>query len=414
MRRLGPMAAEAPQVTDHSTGWWRGLGVEAAANLAAILIVPPLAVWLWQRYEEAFQNFGVGSFMSMLAGIGSFSDIGWEVASAKALVEPGLSAYDPLTAIHGLIGMTLISEDPSSHSHPPTSLPLGLPLAPFDYSSWLPYWMVIAVLMLAWSMRLLKVPPHIAYPLAVAISLSVPGRWGIVSSYPLAALLISLAWWSRGRWLPAGLAYGLFGAMRGVGVLMLLYPVVKKQWKAVVTALATIAILLGIALAFEGDSVQRWLTVSRASIEANMTRDELLTLGSILARHEISTIWSYVIAVVVAVVALWRGSNLFWVLNWVILAISPIGWHHTTLQAIPLMVMMWRAGRFGQAAVLIIGASAMTQQVDSLRVSVFTVTWIVFVVASGLTLLFGRIPPTEELPLVRRLRARMSGRVAQA
>jgi hypothetical protein len=338
----------------------------------------------------------------MLAGNGSFSDIGWEVASAKALVDPTLSAYDSLTAIHSLIGMDLISEDPSSHSHPPMSIPLGLPLVPFDYSAWLPYWMVVAILMIAWSMRLLSVPAHIAYPLALGISLSVPGRWGIVSSYPLAALLTSCAWRSRDRWLPAGLAYGLFGAMRGVGIIMLLYPAVRGQWRAVVTALATVLTLLAVALAFEADSVSRWLTTSLASIEANMQRDELLTLGSILTRHGISTAWAYAIVAVVAVAAVWRGSNLFWVLNWVVLAASPIGWHHTALQGIPLMVMMWRAGRFGQAAVIVIAASAMTQQVDSLRVSVFTITWITFVVASGLSLLVDRIPPTEELrPLGR-------------
>jgi hypothetical protein len=162
-------------------------------------------------------------------------------------------------------------------------------------------------------------------------------------------------------------------------------------------ALFTVLGMLVIALALEPESLGKWLTTSRASIEVNLQRDELLTLMSILARHGFASVWAYAIIAVVAIVALRRGSNLFWVLNWVILAVSAIGWHHTTLQGIPLMVMMWRAGRFGQVAVILVAASAMTQQVDSLRVSVFSITWIVFVVASGLTLLIGTIPPKEEL-----------------
>ena len=128
-----------------------------------------------------------------------------------------------------------------------------------------------------------------------------------------------------------------------------------------------------------------------------MQRDDLLTVGSILARYEISEFWSYVIAAVVAALALWRGGNLFWVLNWLILAVSPIAWFHTILLGIPLMVMMWRAGRFGRIAVLVIAASAMTQLVDPMVTLVFSITWITFVVASGITLLVNQVGPREDL-----------------
>lgn len=390
-------SAEAP--------WWRRHATEIVLNLAAILIVPVIAAWLWERYSEAMYQFGVGNIMSMLAGNGGWTDIGWEVASAKALVEPGFSAYDSLEVIHPLIGMDLAFQDFSSHSHPPMSIPLGLPLVPFDYASWLPYWIVVALLMIAWSMRLLGVPAHLAYPLALVISLTVPGRWGLVSTYPVSALFVSWAWHSRQRWSQAGLAYGLLGATRGIGLLLLIYPLARRQWRAIVVALGTVVVLLGIALIIEPDSLTQWLTTSRASIEANMQRDDLLTLGSILARQEIAEFWAYVIAAVIAIAAIARGSNLFWVLNWVILAVSPIAWFHTILLGIPLMVMMWRAGRFGRIAVLVIAASAMTQLVDPMVTLVFSITWITFVVASGLTLLVDQVGPREEIPLISRARA---------
>jgi hypothetical protein len=390
-----PEASEA--TTPGPQPWWRRHAVEILVNLAAILVIPQVAAWLWQRYAESISQFGLGNLMSMLAGNGGWTDIGWEVASAKALVEPGFSAYDSLEVIHPLIGMDLAFQDFSSHSHPPMSIPLGLPLVPFDYASWLPYWIVIAMLMIAWSMRLLGVPAHLAYPLSLLISLTVPGRWGLVSTYPVSALFVSWAWHSRQRWASSGLAYGLLGATRGIGLLLLLYPLARKQWKAVVVALGTVVVLLGIALIIEPDSLTQWLTTSRASIEANMQRDDLLTVGSILARHEIHEFWSYVIAAVVAALALWRGSNLFWVLNWLILAVSPIAWFHTILLGIPLMVMMWRAGRFGRIAVLVIAASAMTQLVDPMVTLVFSITWITFVVASGITLLVNQVGPREDL-----------------
>lgn len=384
--------------------WWRRHATEILINVAVILIVPAVAAWLWQRYSEAMYQFGVGNLMSMLAGNGGWTDIGWEVASAKALIEPGFSAYDSLEVIHPLIGMDLAFQDFSSHSHPPMSIPLGLPLVPFEYSSWLPYWIIVALLMIAWSMRLLGVPAHLAYPLALLISLTVPGRWGLVSTYPLSALFVSWAWHARQRWLQSGLAYGLLGATRGIGLLLLVYPLAKRQWKPVVVALGTVGLLLVTALIIEPDSLTQWLTTSRASIEANMQRDDLLTLGSILARNEIAEFWAYVIAAVIAIAAIARGSNLFWVLNWVILAVSPIAWFHTILLGIPLMVMMWRAGRFGRIAVLVIGASAMTQLVDPMVTLVFSITWITFVVASGITLLVDRVGPSEEIWLISRAR----------
>jgi hypothetical protein len=233
----------------------------------------------------------------------------------------------------------------------------------------------------------------------------VPGRWGLVSTYPLSGLFVAWAWRSRQRWAQAGLAYGLLGATRGIGLLLLLYPLARRQWKAVATAIGVVVALLVVALVIEPDSLTQWLTTSRASIEANMQRPDLLTIGSILERNGIPEFWAYVIAAVVAIAALWRGSNLFWVLNWVILAVSPIAWFHTTLLGIPLMVMMWRAGRFGRIAVLVISASAMTQLVDPMVTLVFSIGWITFVVASGLALLVDQVGPREEIPLLSRARA---------
>lgn len=394
---MGSQGSGVDVATEVSRVWWRRHLTEITGNLLAVLLLPWLASWLWATYADAVRQFGLGELISRLAGQGGWTDIGWEVASAVGLMRDDYSAYDSLAILHPLIGMKLEFVDLSAHSHPPTSLPLGLPLVPFDYSSWLPYWMVIALLMMAWSMRLLGVPAHIAYPLAVVIALSVPGRWGLVSSYPLSALLVSWAWHARNRWKSAGLAYGLFGATRGVGLLLLIYPLVRKQWRTVIAALAVVIILLGIAVVLEGDVIQQWLTTSRASIEVNMQRQDLLTPGAVLRRYGLPEFVAWISAALIGFIAWRRGNNLFWILNWVILAISPIAWFHTLILGIPLLVVMWKSGKLGQTMVLVVAAGAMTQLVDPYVTLVFSISWMIFIVASALWLLRGTIAAKREL-----------------
>lgn len=392
-RHYGPVVADeqtsGTSVSEVSV--WQRLPWEVILNVATIVLVPSIAAWLWSRYEEAIVQFGLGELMSRLAGNGGWTDIGWEVASAVGLVRADYSAYDSLEVLHPLIGMDVTFVDFSSHSHPPMSIPLGLPLAPFDYGTWLAYWVITALLMLAWSMRLLNVPAHIAYPLAVVIALSVPGRWGLVSTYPVSALLVAWAWRSRDRWLPAGLAYGFFGSTRGIGLILLFYPLVRRQWRTILVAAGVVLAMLMIAVLLEQDVIVEWLTTSRASIEVNMQRADLLSVGSILRRFGYPEFLAWIIAAIVAAIAWRRGSNLFWVLNWFILAISPIAWFHTIVLAIPLLVMVWRSGRLGQIGVLVIGAASLTQLVDPYVVLVFSIGWVTFIVASAVVLLHGRV-----------------------
>lgn len=382
-------------------GWLRRHGIELALNLAAILAVPVVAAWAWERYQDAIRQFGLGELMSRLAGNGGWTDIGWEVASAIGLIRGDYSAYDSLEVLHPLVGMEVSFVDLSAHTHPPMSIPFGLPLVPFPYGTWLSYWVITALLMIAWSMRLLRVPPHIAYPLAILIALTVPGRWGLVSTYPVSALLVAWAWHSRDRWLPAGVAYGLFGASRGVGLILLAYPLIRRQWRTLVVAGAVVLGMLAIAVAFEGDVITAWLTTSRASIEASMQRPDLLSVGSVFRRFGYPEFMAWIVALIIGLIAWWRGSNLFWVLNWVILAISPIAWFHTIVLAIPLLVMVWRSGRLGQVMVLITAAASMTQLVDPYVTLVFSIGWIVFIVASAVALLSGRVGAGPGLPRKR-------------
>lgn len=375
---------------------------ELAAIFAVIVAVPLLFRALWPRFSEAFTQFGFGDLGSMLAGNGGWTDIGWEVASAIGLMRGDYSAYDSLEVLHPLVGMDLEFVDLSSHSHPPMSIPLGIPLGFFEYGWWLSFWVIAAVVMIAVAMRALHVPPHIAYPLALVISLSVPGKWGLVSTYPLAALLVALAWRSRERAVTAGVSLGLFGATRGIGLLLLLYPLARKQWRTIAIASGVVFLLLVVAVAFEPEIIGSFLTTSRESIAVNMDRADLLTPGSIFRRYEMSEYFAWIIALVVAGIALLRKQELFWVLNWLILAVSPIAWFHSIVMGIPLLVIIWRSGRLGQILVLVVGATCVAQPVNPFTILVFSVDWIVFIIAGAIALMFCKIPQCEPLTLFRR------------
>jgi hypothetical protein len=370
--------------------WTRRGGYEVVANLLAIGLIPLIARVLWPRFENGFTTFGFAEIVEKLAGNGGWTDVGWEVASSLGLVRGDYSAYDSLEKLHPLIGMKLDFVDLSVHSHPPMAIPLTIPLTWVDYGWWLSFWVVASVCAIALSMRLLRVPAHIAYPLAIGIALTIPGRWGLVSTYPISALLIALAWrYRRHPWI-SGSALGIYGATRGIGLLMLAYPLVRRQWRTVIIGVGVVAGLLALAVALEPSVIQEFLTTSRASIEASMQRLDLVTPGSLLRRRGFSEYAAWIIAAVVAAVALWRKQELFWVLNWFIMAISPIAWFHTVIMAIPLMVVIWKSGKLGQVLVLLIGATVVS---PAPLVSTFwSIDWIAMVVLSGIALLFCRIP----------------------
>jgi len=65
-------------------------------------------------------------------------------------------------------------------------------------------------------------------------------------------------------------------------------------------------------------------------------------------------------------------------------------------------VIIWRSGRLGQILVLVIGAACVAQPVNPFTILVFSVDWIVFIIAGAIALMFCKIPQCEPLTLFRR------------
>ena len=374
----------SPQVSEPRV-WTRSGIIELLANILVIATVPLIARSLWPIFREGITNFGFAEIVEKLAGAGGWTDVGWEVASTIGLVKPDFSAYDSLEVLHPLVGMQLDFVDLSVNSHPPMAIPLGLPLAYLDYGWWLSFYVIASFCLIALSMRLMQVPAYIAYPLALGIGLTVPGRWGLMSTYPLSAILIALAWKYRRHPAIAGAAYGIYGSARGFGLLMLLYPLIKRQWKTLIIGAAIPVALLAIAVALEPAVITNFLDTSRASIAASLQRNDLMTVGALLRRSGSQEYVAWLLAAAVAAAALWRKQEPFWVINWFILAVSPIAWLHTFVMAIPLLVVVWRSSKLGVVLVLIAAASIVSP--PPLISTYFSINWVVVVVVSGIALL---------------------------
>ena len=374
----------SPQVSKPRV-WTRSGIIELLANILVIATVPLIARSLWPIFREGITNFGFAEIVEKLAGAGGWTDVGWEVASTIGLVKPDFSAYDSLEVLHPLVGMQLDFVDLSVNSHPPMAIPLGLPLAYLDYGWWLSFYVIASFCLIALSMRLMQVPAYIAYPLALGIGLTVPGRWGLMSTYPLSAILIALAWKYRRHPAIAGAAYGIYGSSRGFGLLMLLYPLIKRQWKTLIIGAAIPVALLAIAVALEPAVITNFLDTSRASIAASLQRNDLMTVGALWRRSGSPEYVAWLLAAAVAAAALWRKQEPFWVINWFILAVSPIAWLHTFVMAIPLLVVVWRSSKLGVVLVLIAAASIVSP--PPLISTYFSINWVVVVVVSGIALL---------------------------
>ena len=351
-------------------------------NLGFIFVLPFLFRALGDRLVALAEPVGLGGLASRLAGGGGWTDIGWEVVAAKALVDPNFSAYATLEVLDPLIGMGWPADQ--GLSHPPFGIPPFILLSPFDYAWWLPFWICGSVVALALSMRALDVPPWVAYPVAAGVSLTFSGRFSLQTTYAVSALLLALAWrWRHRPWL-GGLALAGFGAGRGYGLLLLAYPLLRRRWRLLTVAVGTVVLLSVIAWLFEPSVYSAFLTEGRRTIEIDLSRGDLITPLSLTRQRGLPDLVIYLMAGLMAARMLWLRRHPFWILAWFSFAITPIAWYQSAVAGIPLLVTTWRASTLGRVAVIL------TAGVFAATTTYMSYSWLTMVVATGLTLAWGR------------------------
>ena len=362
-------------------------GRELWLNLGFITLVPLIFRALGDRLIGLAEPLGWGGLVERLAGRGGWTDIGWEVVAAKALLDPGYSAYATLKVLDPLIGMGWPADQ--GLSHPPFGIPPFILLTPFSYEWWLPFWITASIVALAISMRALDVAPWIAYPVALSVALTFSGQFSLLSTYPMSALLLALAWrWRRRTWL-GGLALAGFGLGRGYGLILLAYPALRRRWRLLSVSIATVAVMSIIAWLFEPSVYSAFFSEGRRTIETDLSRGDLITPLSLTRQRGIPDLAVYLLAGLAAARMFWLRRQPFWALVWFSFAITPIAWYHSAVVAIPLLVTIWRISTVGRIATII------SAGIFAASTTYMSYSWTVMVIATGFALVWGRRLPTQ-------------------
>lgn len=270
-------------------------------------------------------------------------DISGNIAQARALLDPSYQAYDQLAQLFPLIGFNW----EVGHGHPrlPMEIPLFLPIAAFHHSSLvyqvLAYLLpVLGTVALAWSLRLLDIPPMAAWSVTGIFIVSPIGYFALESSYPLVAIALALAWRFRNRPLIASVALVFGGAGRGFGLLPALYFLIARSWRTLLLITSLLLLLLGIALLFEPSVLYDFWDRGLEWGTFNAARLDNASLSAALIRP----LYAYVIAFSIFVLAARRPESLYWALVWLSAALAPIAWTYAAVSLFPLAAFLWSKG----------------------------------------------------------------------
>jgi len=347
---------------------------------AVVLVLPSIAGLVPGAVQHAL-DAGGGSLSTLLKALASpnaASDIGAQIASSHALLDPSLSAYAPLHTLFAAVGVDW--NVLHSNTHLPFEFAVWLPVALLPSPEWHAYWVAAMPFVLALSMRVLSVPARIAYPVALIFIVTPVGLFALVSTYPVSALALAGAWRYRDNAWISGICYAFLAGTRGIAAIMLAYPIVTRRWKSAIVTVAALAIMLATVVALEPGIVGDFLTLGRDAMAFNTARHDNLSVTTVFAMLGIPVVLAIVMIGAMVAIGLWRKQELFWLLAWASMALTPIAWSYSVAMAVPLAVVIWRLGRLGQLAVLIMALGV------AVTTSYYGPSWLVFVVVSGLAL----------------------------
>ena len=316
------------------------------AAMRALLTLPNFAVANWHVAQ-------LGEGAKVLVGKPVISgDLAANFAQARALIEPTHGAYDELFRIFPLIGLNW----DVTHGTPrlPTEIPLFVPIAALNYGS--PVYQaaayalpVIAILAMAWSLRLLDIPPTAAWLVTAILVVSPIGQGALESTYPFIAVALAVSWRFRNRPLPAAIGLLFAGAGRGIALITAFYFFAVRSWRTVLWLAAMLAVLLVTAVMFEPSVIADFLSRGLEWGRVNAARVDNASLASALVRPG----YAYIIALVIFILSARRASSLYWALVWLAAALTPIAWTYAAVALLPLGGFLWSKGNVPRVCVAV-------------------------------------------------------------
>lgn len=217
--------------------------------------------------------------------------------------------------------------------------------------------------------------------MALATSLTLVGQESLVTTYPLTALIIAIAWRFRHRPAIAGFAYALVGVFRGYQLLLYAYPLVRRAWRTLAIGIGVLATLTLTAVAFEPSVFHSFLEIAWPVAMLQTVAEVNLALPHILSMVGLPVWVAWVVTATLGLLALRRRASLFWVLLWMSFAITPLVWIGSVVAGLPLATYVgvrskWGAVLAGTVVIAVVGTS-----------NYVTWAWPVFLVSTFLGLM---------------------------
>jgi alpha-1,2-mannosyltransferase len=383
----------------------RGTVVWEAALISAGVWTLVLALWL----DVSFIGAALERISTDSMAIHGDFDTFWR--SAAALWEGG-DVYDTgarLTNLNPPFWILLVS-------------PLGLLEPLVAYRVFVLITLVITVGYLAWMADELRLRSRWAVVGAVMLLLSSPllATLALGQIYPVLALGLVAAWVAdrRGRPSISGGALGLVVALKPSLAPVLLWPLVRRRWRAFGAALASgVAATLVAAVAVGPGATLDWLRLlsdrsaspywDNASLPGAAAR---LFTESEFAQHVAVLPWTIPVAyalgigaIAITAVRTGRVSEAgLWALVAASLLVSPIAWHNYLVLLGPGILVLLARGRTAPAFLLLALQSIPGQwpllwnEVDTVAASLALTLYLGILIAHWLALLFAVEEPVPE------------------
>lgn len=242
--------------------------------------------------------------------------------------------------------------------------PLGLLKPLVAYRTFFLFSVILTVGYLTWMAVEVRLSPRLAVPGMLLLLFSSPllKTLALGQIYPLLALGLVVAWVSdrRDRFLRCGLAMGLVVALKPSLAPIILWPLVRRRWKALAAALGSgaVATAIGAIVVGPGATIDWLRLLSDDTVNAFWDNASLSSAAARLFTEnefgqQIAILpWMVPFAYVVGIAALLftavsvRGGPDFalWALVAASLLASPIAWHNYLVLLGPGILLLLRGG----------------------------------------------------------------------
>ncbi|HUP74023.1 MAG TPA: glycosyltransferase family 87 protein [Acidimicrobiales bacterium] len=302
------------------------------------------------RPEEGSLN----AARQQLTGQARSTDFLVDYASAHALVHGG-DPYGPIAELTDAAGMRWDLE--GSNTHPPTVLPLVVPLTLLSYDWAIVVWSAAMVIALIATLRLVGIPAPWAVGAGLLLAFTFPGAYGIGNLVPLIGLGVAIAWRHRNNPIWAGVGIVLAAVPKTSGLLLFVPFLLAQRYRTVVWG-AVIFAAFAVAPALVDPQIWfRYFDAGATAMKVVIERPDNASVLQLAERHGIAAPLTMTMLGSVTLMVAARRRDAFWPAVWLMVAALPIAWMYSALTLVPLAAVRVRR-RDPLARPAVIGAAA--------------------------------------------------------